>query len=120
MAVILRFRLPCLKHGEDMHVRPELDRRDRRPGGAVCDDGRDWPEDMYDNPMFRGYSIGKWVDTDGDGKFDMLEVETRGIKNPRTYDPTGIPFHDDGRTIVKERFYLDKSNPNLLHLELTT
>ena len=83
-------------------------------------DGRDWPEDMYDNPMFRGYSIGKWVDTDGDGKFDMLEVETRGIKNPRTYDPTGIPFHADGRTIVRERFYLNKSNPNLLHLELTT
>ena len=83
-------------------------------------DGRDWPDDMYENPMFRGYSIGKWIDTDGDGKFDVLEVETRGIKNPRTYDPTGIPFHADGRTIVKERFYLDKNNANLLHLELTT
>jgi hypothetical protein len=83
-------------------------------------DGRDWPDDMYENPMFRGYSIGKWIDTDGDGKFDVLEVETRGIKNPRTYDPTGIPFHADGRTIVKERFYLDKNHANLLHLELTT
>src|SRR5437868_3435386 len=23
-------------------------------------DGRGWPEDMADNPMFRGYSIGQW------------------------------------------------------------
>jgi hypothetical protein len=41
------------------------------------------------------------VDTAGDGKFDILEVETRSIKNPRTYGPTGIPFHADGRTIVR-------------------
>ena len=59
------------------------------------------------------------MDIAGDGKFDILEVETRGIKNPRTYDPTGIPFHADGRTVVKERFYLDKNDPNLLHDEIT-
>jgi len=28
--------------------------------------------------MFSGYSIGKWEDTDGDGRFDTLVVETRG------------------------------------------
>src|SRR5258708_28595120 len=32
------------------------------------------------------YSIGKWLDTDGDGRYDMLEVETRGFKGPRVYD----------------------------------
>ena len=28
-------------------------------------------------PAFMGYSIGHWVDTDGDGRYDQLEVETR-------------------------------------------
>jgi hypothetical protein len=83
-------------------------------------DGRSWPEDMELNPMFAGYSIGKWVDEDGDGRYDALLVETRGLKNPRTYDPAGIPFHEDGQTIIKERFYLDKADPNLLHDEITT
>jgi hypothetical protein len=27
---------------------------------------------------------------------------------------------DDGETIVKERFFLDKANPNILHDEITT
>ena len=83
-------------------------------------DGRSWPEDMELNPMFAGYSIGKWVDEDGDGRYDALLVETRGLKNPRTYDPAGIPFHEDGQTIIKERFYLDQADPNLLHDEITT
>src|SRR6516225_2803447 len=86
----------------------------------IYTDGRDWPDNMYQDPQFAGYSIGRWVDENGDGRYNMLVVETRGLKNPRTYDPTGIPFHSDGRTIIKERFYLDKNNANLLHLELTT
>jgi hypothetical protein len=28
--------------------------------------------------------------------------------------------HKDGETVVKERFYLDKANPNILHDEITT
>src|SRR6266571_4570220 len=82
-------------------------------------DGRDWPADMDDNPMFRGYSIGRWIDEDGDGHYDVLVVETRGLKNPRTYDVSGIPFHADGRTVIKERIYLDKADPNFLHDEIT-
>src|SRR6267378_875549 len=75
-------------------------------------DGRGWPEDMDENPMFRGYSIGKWIDEDGDGRYDVLVVETRGLKNPRTYDASGIPFHKDGQTIIKERIYFDQADPN--------
>src|SRR5215471_14136148 len=37
-------------------------------------DGREWPEDMAENPMFAGYSIGSWVDEDGDGRYDALVV----------------------------------------------
>jgi hypothetical protein len=83
-------------------------------------DGRGWPQDMDDNPMFRGYSIGQWIDEDGDGHYDVLAVETRGLKNPRTYDASGIPFHEDGKTVIKERIWLDKADRNLLHDEITT
>src|SRR6266568_3604789 len=82
-------------------------------------DGRDWPENMDQDPQFSGYSIGKWVDEDGDGRYDALVVETRGLKNPRTYDATGIPFHADGRTVIREKIYLDKASSSTLHDEIT-
>jgi hypothetical protein len=83
-------------------------------------DGRDFPAEMADNPQFSGYSIGHWVDEDGDGRYDTLLVETRGMKGPRTFEMTGIPMHDDNQTIIKERIYLDKTDPNMLHVEITT
>jgi hypothetical protein len=83
-------------------------------------DGRDFPPEMADNPQFSGYSIGRWLDEDGDGRYDTLVVETRGMKGPRTFEMTGIPLHDDNQTIIKERIYLDKADPNMLHDEITT
>ena len=69
----------------------------------IFTDGRDWPEEI--EPTFSGYSIGKWVDTDGDGRYDVLEVETRGFKEGlRTYGGDGLPLHPDGQRIIKERF----------------
>jgi hypothetical protein len=83
----------------------------------IFTDGRDWPAKA--EPTFMGYSIGKWVDTKGEGRFDTLEVETRNFKGPRTFDSSGIPLHPDGRTIVKERFYLDQADPNVFHDQVT-
>ena len=84
----------------------------------IYTDGRDWPRDI--EPSFLGYSIGKWIDGDGDGRYDALEIETRGLKGPRTYEGTGMPFHQDNETVLKERIYLDKANPDVLHDEITT
>jgi len=84
----------------------------------IYTDGRDRPANV--EPSFLGHSIGKWVDEDGDGLFDLLEVETRGFKGPRVFDATGIPLHADNQTIIKERIYLDKANGNILHDEITT
>jgi len=81
-------------------------------------DGRDWPENA--EPSFMGYSIGKWVDEDRRGRYDVLEIETRNLKGPRAFDASGIPLHADNRTIVKERIYLDKADPDILHDEVTT
>jgi hypothetical protein len=88
------------------------------PLRRIYTDGRDWPKAM--EPTFAGYSIGHWEDSDNDGRFDTLIVETRGLRAPRVYDPSGIPFHDDNQTIVKERITLDKANPDIMSNELTT
>jgi hypothetical protein len=81
-------------------------------------DGRDWPE--HQDPTFAGYSIGRWLDEDGDGRYDVLEVETRNLRGPRILDASGTPMHADNHTVIKERIYLDKDNPNLFHDEITT
>ena len=83
----------------------------------IYTDGRDFPKN--EEPSFMGYSIGKWLDTDGDGRFDTLEVETRNFKGPRTVEFSGIPMHDDNETVVKERIYLDKSDNDMMHNEIT-
>jgi hypothetical protein len=62
----------------------------------VFTDGRDWPKAI--EPSFMGYSIGKWIDEDGDGRFDLLEIETRNLKGPRAFDASGIPLHADNQT----------------------
>jgi hypothetical protein len=84
----------------------------------VYTDGRSIPDD--EEPAFLGYSIGRWLDEDNDGKFDVLEIETRNMKGPRSFDASGIPLHADNQTVVRERIYLDKADKNLLRNEVTT
>jgi hypothetical protein len=84
----------------------------------VYTDGRRFPDDF--ELSYTGYSIGQWQDTDGDGKYDTLVIETRGIKGPHTYDTSGTPFHQDSEAVVTEKLYADKNNPNILHDEITT
>ena len=84
----------------------------------IFTDGREWPKDV--EPSFLGLSIGKWVDTNGDGRFDVLEVETRFVRGPHSHDASGIPFHSDNQASFKERIFLDPNNPDILHDEVTT
>jgi hypothetical protein len=83
----------------------------------IYTDGRPWPKEI--EPTFYGYSIGKWVDQDGDGRYDVLEIETRGFKGPRSYEATGIPLHQDSESIITERLYIDKADADTLHDEIT-
>jgi hypothetical protein len=92
-------------------------------GGAdhyrrIFTDDRDWPTEI--EPTYAGYSIGRWIDEDGDGYYDLLEVETRGFKGPRAYEETGLPLHIDNQSIFKERIYRDKADPNILHDKITS
>jgi hypothetical protein len=83
----------------------------------IYTDGRAWPAELL--PSFTGYSIGKWVDDDGDGKFDVLEVETRGFKGPRTFEGSGMALHKDNETVIRERIGLDKTDKMLMRDEVT-
>ncbi len=100
--------LPEITH---IHFENRLPRR-------VYTDGRSWPKEIL--PTFGGYSIGKWIDMDTDGRYDALEIETRGFKGPRNFEPTGIPLHEDNQTVVTERIFLDAKDPNVLNNEITT
>jgi hypothetical protein len=84
----------------------------------IYTDGRSFPEDF--EPSFMGYSIGHWTDADAGGNYKTLEVETRLLKGPRTYDPSGAPLHPDNQSIINERIYLDAKDHNLLHDDITT
>jgi hypothetical protein len=84
----------------------------------IFTDGRPWPKDDVE-PTFQGYSIGTWIDTDGDGRFDLLEVETRNFKGPRAYDASGLLLHSDNQSVIKERIYVDKTDKNTLINEIT-
>jgi hypothetical protein len=83
----------------------------------IFTDGRDWPK----NPKatYGGYSIGKWIDEDGDGVYDVLDTETRYFKGPRAFDASGLPLAFDNLSVFKERFFIDKTNPDIIHV-LTT
>jgi hypothetical protein len=84
----------------------------------IFTDGRGWPAEV--EPAFAGYSIGKWLDTDGDGRYDAIEIETRNLSGQRSFEPSGLPLHADNQTVVKERIALDKANRDVLVAEITT
>jgi hypothetical protein len=84
----------------------------------IFTDGRDWPDPI--DPSYAGYSIGRWIDEDGDGTYDVLEVETRGFKGPRAYDEAGLPLHFDNQSIFRERIWRDKADAKIIHDEITT
>jgi hypothetical protein len=84
----------------------------------IYTDGRDWPADIESS--YRGYSIGHWSEPDAQGRYTLLEVETRGpFKGPRAYDSSGLPLAFDNESTFKERFHLDTNNPDILHDEIT-
>jgi hypothetical protein len=83
----------------------------------IFTDGRGWAENL--EPSIAGHSVGHWIDTKGDGRFDLLDVETRGFKGLRTLDSTAIPLHRDNQSIIKERFFSDKADRDVLHDEIT-
>jgi hypothetical protein len=56
----------------------------------IFTDGDDWPKNLQST--YAGYSIGRWIDEDGDGTYDVLKIETCGpFKGPRVTMPAACP-----------------------------
>src|SRR5580704_18984530 len=55
------------------------------PLRRIYTDGRAWPTDI--DPSYVGYSIGKWLDSDG--AHATLEIETRAMKGLRLVENSG-------------------------------
>ena len=83
----------------------------------IFTDGRNWPAEL--EPTLLGYTIGKWIDSKGSGRYDVLEAETRGFRGPRVFDGSGLPLHEDGQTIVRERIFVDQADANVAHDEVS-
>lgn len=82
----------------------------------VYTDGSDWPD--YILPSFNGHSIGEWHDEDGDGVYDMLSIETRGLKGPRSFDSHAVVLHENNETVIKEEIRL--VDADILENRITT
>ena len=82
----------------------------------IYTDGRGWPS--YILPEFNGYSIGQWHDENKDGVYDMLSIETRGIKGPRSIDSTGVVLHENNQTVVREE--IRRIDENTMEDRITT
>ena len=50
----------------------------------IFTDGRPWPANF--DASFAGYAIGRWVDSAGTGRFDLLEVLERLCADPDTQE----------------------------------
>jgi hypothetical protein len=83
----------------------------------IYTDGRTIPADA--ELTYAGYSVGKWVDTKGTGRYDELDVETRAFKGPRVFDASGLPLAHDNESVIREKIHLDAADPNIIEDELT-
>ena len=81
----------------------------------VYTDGTTRPDIV--EPAFAGYSTGKWIDEDGDARYDVLEIETSHMKGPRDLDVDGLPLlherQSDGHQGADSSS--TKTNPDILH-----
>ena len=88
----------CADRAQSAHPSPHLYRRARLAGEV--------------EPTFQGYSIGHWIDSTGSGRYDVLEVETRGLQGAARHRlRPACRCMRDNQTVVKERIYLDKADP---------
>jgi len=85
----------------------------------IYTDGRDWPAADDVERTYAGYSIGRWLDTTGSGRYDTLEIESRYFKGPRGIEASGLPTDRENRSIIKERLHLDPADPNTILDEVT-
>ena len=85
----------------------------------IFTDGRDWPGKSAAE-AYGGYSIGRWIDKDGDGTYDVLESEKRGISRVRAPSTqAGCRWPSTINRSSRSGSLIDKTNSDIMHI-LTT
>jgi hypothetical protein len=74
----------------------------------IFTDGRPFPEEP--EPKYFGDSRGHW-------EGDVLVVETRNVRPGQRLGKAGV--YNSADLVIEERLYLDKDNPDILHLDFT-
>jgi hypothetical protein len=84
----------------------------------ICDNRRSFtdarPGRAEITPTLLGYSIGQRIDG-----YDVAEARTRALRGPRSCDASGLALHADNHTIVTERIYIDRNDPDIVQDEVT-
>ena len=60
------------------------------PIRRIYTDGRQFPRVRRLDRPFVGYFVGKWLDTDNDGTYDTLEIETRVMRGRACSTPPAL------------------------------
>src|SRR6476660_3431634 len=68
----------------------------------IYTDDRAWPKDQ--EPAFMGYSIGRWIDEEGTGRYNLLEAEPRNLKGPPGFVPGGIRCNKNNKPSSRNGF----------------
>ena len=84
----------------------------------IFTDGRGWPEEF--EPAYQAEC------RSANGSTRTVTAATTCSKSRPAasrararLDASGMPLHDDNQSVVTERIYLDKANPDILHDEIT-
>jgi len=64
-----------------------------RPTSPIFTDGADWPAEI--EPTYAGYSIGRWVEPDGEGRYSCSSRDARPVQGSAAFDASGLPMHSD-------------------------
>ena len=83
----------------------------------IYTDGRPWPTDAEPTSQATRSAIGSTKT--GTASTTSWRWRRASLKLPRGYDASGLPFHDDGETVIKSEIILDKADKNTLYDEIT-
>ena len=82
----------------------------------IYTDGRDWPAELL--PSFWGYSIGKWIEAGGGGRYDALTrpwTVTRSYKRERNpVWPEYLCTEDNHHVRIGKEFYFQNADGYLM------
>ena len=86
----------------------------------IYTDGREWPKIGIDDTTFPATQSANGSIRTATAAMTNCWSKPGMCAIARTWDQSGVPMADDDEGVIKERLFLDESNPAILHNEMTT